>query len=504
MAASLSQMTELVILRTIASAIKGDARGATYAVSGRIPVKPSSDRDDGIDRHNIEGGLRPSNPIQIRFDEGGQGVKLTLPITKTSLDTPSLKPHQGQSPTKDPDTIPLELQRLLSAATTASLVHGSQHKQNQSTGQLSSDDFLTSFCPYNTGIVDVVQQIMLPYGLLKEGDRGIRAELCELAICSAPCGPSKTHLSPDRSDKLIGRLIVALPVEHQGGGLVVRRGGEEIEREQVFDWSQSSTDPPIIQWAAFHSDCEHEVLEVASGHLITLTYDLFSQITTGHLAGQKSVLDPTRLPLYKTLSTALDSPSFLPRGALLVVDLWHHYAHTSPTHNCLPHSLKSAEMALYEVAGALRLQRYVRPLCEAREETAAGPYDDGQRTMLLGRRFVPIEEVEFVESFWDHPQIMHEYLEVQDKWEDGKVIWLNDPNPSTMLAQAVFYDHDSGNDHVHGESIEYTRAIMLIKVPPFDARGQMPVEGQGVFEGIGLLEEGADDQDVEEGGEEDG
>lgn len=83
MAASLSQMTEGVILRTIASAIKGDARSATYAVGGRIPIKPRSDRDDGIDRHNIEGGLRPSNPIQIRFDEGGQGAKLTLPITKT-------------------------------------------------------------------------------------------------------------------------------------------------------------------------------------------------------------------------------------------------------------------------------------------------------------------------------------------------------------------------------------------------------------------------------------
>lgn len=56
---------------------------------------------------------------------------------------------------------------------------------------------------------------------------------------------------------------------------------------------------------------------------------------------------------------------------------------------------------------------------------------------------------------------------------------------------------------MHGDSIEYTRAVMLIKVPSFAARGQMPVGGQGVFEGIGVVEEDGNEEDAEEDGEED-
>ena len=38
-------------------------------------------------------------------------------------------------------------------------------------------------------------------------------------------------------------------------------GGQELT------WDSGSENPGVIKWAAFYSDCEHEVMEVTSGHV---------------------------------------------------------------------------------------------------------------------------------------------------------------------------------------------------------------------------------------------
>ena len=48
-----------------------------------------------------------------------------------------------------------------------------------------------------------------------------------------------------------------------GGTLRVKHFGQTVN----FDWA--SLKPNSIQWAAFYGDCEHEVLEVTSGHRVT-------------------------------------------------------------------------------------------------------------------------------------------------------------------------------------------------------------------------------------------
>lgn len=52
-------------------------------------------------------------------------------------------------------------------------------------------------------------------------------------------------------------------------------------RTLTFDWSaadggDSDSQAPSIHWAAFYSDCEHEIFEVTEGHRLTLTYNLYS------------------------------------------------------------------------------------------------------------------------------------------------------------------------------------------------------------------------------------
>lgn len=80
-----------------------------------------------------------------------------------------------------------------------------------------------------------------------------------------------------------------------------------------FDWSKNTRD---IQWAAFYSDCEHEVLEVTSGHRITLTYNLFARHGLGDLAGTASGSLLKQLPLYNEVKVALENPLFMTNGTL--------------------------------------------------------------------------------------------------------------------------------------------------------------------------------------------
>lgn len=81
----------------------------------------------------------------------------------------------------------------------------------------------------------------------------------------------------------------------------------------VFDWS-ADAGPPAIRWAAFYSDCEHEVLEVRSGHRVTLTYNLYAVCGSGHLTGHCPTLQPSLLPLFSRMQALLNEPRFMEDG----------------------------------------------------------------------------------------------------------------------------------------------------------------------------------------------
>jgi hypothetical protein len=79
----------------------------------------------------------------------------------------------------------------------------------------------------------------------------------------------------------------------------------------TFDWSGLSKD---IKWAAFYSDCEHEVLEITSGHRITLTYNLYMRRGLGEITGHSKTLDSHQLPMYKEVRNALARSDFMAEG----------------------------------------------------------------------------------------------------------------------------------------------------------------------------------------------
>lgn len=229
--------------------------------------------------------------------------------------------------------------------------------------------------------------------------------------------------------------------KNTGGELIVRNSGKQV----VFDWSTAPSsasarttrsaqtkaaalsNPSAIQWAAFYSDCEHEVLEVTAGHRVTLTYNLYVTRGSGNLAGHAVGLNPTQLPIYEILQGMLDSPGCFPCGRVLGIWLTHSYAHTNAESNFLPSSLKGADMVFYETALALGLQCYVRPIMSFKDEDE----DDEEEGYSLAE---PVHLMR--ETFSKYKQdygcasdddILRETLE---QWsnrviDNSKVTWLN-------------------------------------------------------------------------------
>ena len=155
----------------------------------------------------------------------------------------------------------------------------------------------------------------------------------------------------------------------------------------MFDWAQHSSSQ--LQWAAIFSDCEHEVLEVTSGHRVTLTYNLY--VTDGgpaSMATQLHVLDQAKLHFVAALWKIIYRPSFLPDGTQFLLKhqkvslihaggnigfaCEHRYPHASNAHvkkrkssgkNNLDCMMKGIDMAVYQafrnIANSVHCEAYI-------------------------------------------------------------------------------------------------------------------------------------------------
>jgi len=101
--------------------------------------------------------------------------------------------------------------------------------------------------------------------------------------------------------------MLTLPA--QGGQLAVRHGGREV----TFDWASDTAS--AVQWGAFFSDCEHEVLEVTGGHRLTLAYNLYwTTFGPSSMADGLNILEPESLHFFGAIQELLQCPDFLPKG----------------------------------------------------------------------------------------------------------------------------------------------------------------------------------------------
>ncbi|KAM7193656.1 hypothetical protein V8F20_008293 [Naviculisporaceae sp. PSN 640] len=208
-------------------------------------------------------------------------------------------------------------------------------------GKMSAERFATSFNLSEWGIMPAVSSALV-HG---PGHGGIKAELYNVNVYSGPSGKFKPHVDTPRSTAQVGSLVICLPSPHEGGQLAVRHQGREV----IFDWAAqaSSADPLTVQWAAFFSDCEHEVLQVTAGHRVTLTYNLhWAPQMTRQIA---EVLQPEQLAFYPALKGLLSLPDFLPQGGWVGFTCAHAYPHRSNAMaKTLHHNLKGIDMLVFQ------------------------------------------------------------------------------------------------------------------------------------------------------------
>ncbi|KEQ72142.1 hypothetical protein M436DRAFT_10329, partial [Aureobasidium namibiae CBS 147.97] len=297
---------------------------STFACGGQIPVILGPTTGFENEKSDVESQIFDqvimTKPVTIRYGAPGQGQTLRLP-TKT---------------TKDPGF--LNLISTCEPATFGREGRDVYDEQYRKATKLDTSDFCTDFCPYETGIIDIVSQLLMP-SIKRKINIGIRAELYKLNIYSGPSGKFKAHVDTPRSETQVGSLVLCLPSE--------------------FDWSPCSQadQTPCIQWAAFYSDCSHEVQEVTAGHRVTLTYNLYASRGSGLLAGQKTSMDATCLPVYRPLIDLLRSHTFMNEGGFMAIGLAHAYPYTHALlHKNMPAALKGADMMLYEALLALNLR----------------------------------------------------------------------------------------------------------------------------------------------------
>ncbi|KAF7574171.1 P4Hc domain containing protein [Pyrenophora tritici-repentis] len=418
----------------IAQTISSLLTNAAYACGGT--VKPSL----------------PAAPVTIRWDAPHSIEKLTFP-----------------SPSDDP-----VVQKLVE--TTQPAGFGFQGKDimdetYRKASKLDTSEFSINFCPYEVGIIDVIGQALLPR--LPNSSQGILAKLYKLNVYQAPSGLFKPHIDTPRSGLQFGSLVVCLPCPHEGGQLVVRHQGQVT----VFDWSGPARD---VQWAAFYSDCEHEVLEVTSGYRITLTYNLYARCGLGEIAGHADALDVQQLPLYKEVKDALAQPEFMSEGeshlsGYLGKYCSHAYAHaTTEGASALPAVLKGSDMIAFEVFRSLGVEVLVRPVLEHISNIDYGnPLDEILRThhhvgKELGK---PLK----TEAVWGYGNNLLRQVYAEYPNTLIKVKWVNEPMNAIKSVQFGFalYGNEPSTEFV------YSFCALLFKIMPYSERVELAMTKEG-------------------------
>lgn len=139
-----------------------------------------------------------------------------------------------------------DIQQILESSRVASFGKGKEAVIDKSVRDayvLDTDKCMSSFQLSNTTvIVEEIRTLLVPKVV------NIRAELYKTNIYTSPTGFFKAHVDTPCGGNMFGSLVVCLPSQFAGGGLVTRHHGQKV----AYDWSSPSDNPvQKIQWAAF-------------------------------------------------------------------------------------------------------------------------------------------------------------------------------------------------------------------------------------------------------------
>lgn len=220
---SLAKMAEAKILKDLRASFKLHAQSATFACGGSLvfsagiddtarnagDVPPddassvaSSVTASGVTGAPKDGDAEPMpatvNNVQVRFGLSGNGFTVIF---------------DNNGPSSE------DFKHLLKACDPASFGRGGEailDEKCPKAGKLDCSQFATSFCPYETGIIDVITQLLVPQHKHEKHTRSIRVTFlipCSLLSCS-----------PMLTVAIVGRALQAECVQCAGRQVQSTRG----------------------------------------------------------------------------------------------------------------------------------------------------------------------------------------------------------------------------------------------------------------------------------------
>ncbi|CAI6092753.1 unnamed protein product [Clonostachys chloroleuca] len=433
-------------LRALQHCVESNYKEFLFACGGTVPISSENQEYPGPTSKEI--ASRPESASS----KSSSPTSGAHPLVTLRWDPKDVSTLASQSKLIFPieETTAGNLKHLLAEMKPATFGRGGEDVYDESyrkASKLEPQNFSTNFCPYSTGIIGEISQLLLP-DPDRAGQRIIKAELYKLNAYTGPSGHFRSHVDTPRSRSQFGSLVVCLPVKHEGGALEVRHNDEVM----TFDWA-STSEQPELQWAAFYSDCEHEVFPVQSGHRITLTYNLYATFNSIQPLGSFNPLNNTQTPLDREIEALVGDPTFLPDGGYVGFHTTHTYPHND-SEGCLEDTLKGLDMVIWRGFQRLGCGVCLRPVLEP------SSCFDGELPFKLGCTFDLRAIHGEVESTHEWDTVVQrdwglEHLSVED------IIWLNEPTLGTKKAAFAYTVY--GNQAA--SCLAYTVCSIVISVP---------------------------------------
>ena len=156
------------------------------------------------------------------------------------------------------------------------------------------------------------------------------------------------HRDSEKVDGMFATLLVCLPSRHKGGTLVVSHDGESKEID--FDTKAGAFS---TQYAAFYTDCQHEIKPVTSGYRVCFVYNLTlarSKRQPSAPAHSSKVEQVTSLLSTVFTDTGLDK---------IAIPLAHEYSQAGLSHDMLKGTDRSCVEVLVRAADQLGYQLHL-------------------------------------------------------------------------------------------------------------------------------------------------
>lgn len=285
---------------------------------------------------------------------------------------------------------------------------------------------------WNPVLRAMLEDIRAELGLPASGR--LRARLDKMTIY----GPGqffKAHQDTEKSDRMIGTLVVVLPSRYTGGTLRIESNGKRL------DFRRSTRKAPTLDVIAFYSDCHHEIRPIKSGYRIALVYELD--------------FDPGP----RSTSMAEPSPELAARVGALTRAVETYFSTPEPVRHSRSGEVRSSEKLVY----LLDHQYTRRNLGWARLKQA-----DGARALALREAARALDLEAFlcladVHETWQCEPTFRPYWDRADRW-------ANDD------------DDDDDDDYRLGDLIDSDVALMHW----LDASGA-PASYEGLYVSDGEL-----------------